>query len=191
MPSPRASAATIRPIFPQPTTPSVLPSSSKPFRRSQPPALIAASEKGSDRARARIMPIASSATPRALAPSARRISMPRRRADSRSIASTPVPLRLMTRRSEAAESTSSVIGSTPASQPTQPGRSCFKSAAVGIFPAGGMTTSKPARASRSRAGWPSDVTDRGVTRIRGIYSMTSRPSRMNTRRGKPSIAMSP
>ena len=62
---------------------------------------------------------------------------------------------------------------------------------AGIFPAGGMTISKPARVSRARAGWPSDVTDRGVTRIRGIYSMTSRPSRMKTRRGKPSTAMSP
>ncbi len=83
----------------------------------------------------------SSATPRALAPSARSTRIPRRSQAARSIESTPVPFRLMAFRSVALASTASVIFSTPASHPTQPGSRRISSSSSGDLPGVQNTTS--------------------------------------------------
>ncbi len=111
----RAKRATSLPIFPQPTSPRVRPSSSNPFSRVQLPALSSASAAAMPRAAARAWPKASSATPRALAPSARRTTTPRAWAAGRSMLSTPVPFRLMTRSRSALPRRAALTFSTPAS----------------------------------------------------------------------------
>ena len=89
----------------------------------------------------------------------------------------PVPLRLITCNSDAASITASGTGSTPASQPTQPGSRPISSWALGSFPGVQVTTSKPASVSRSNAGWPPAVNERGVMRIRGICLFPFMPCR--------------
>ena len=107
----------------------------------------------------------SSATPRALAPSARHTLMFNFFAASKSMLSRPLPLRLITRRNWADSKTFAVTGSTPANKPTQSGNNCVSSPSVGNLPAGDRTTVYPACSSFDNDAWPLCVTDLGVTSI--------------------------
>ncbi len=193
----RANRATSFPIFPQPTRPRVLPSSSMPWRRSQRPALSAASPKGIERASASSRPKASSATPRAFAPSARSTAMPRRFAASRSTLSTPVPFLLMAFRPLRGLEHPGGDLLHAGEPPEQPGTRRSSSSSSGCFPGVEKTTSWPAFLRSSRAGSPSLVSDRGVTRILPIAlplrlgTISIFPAFLNTRTGKPSFSMSP
>ena len=177
--------------------PSVLPSSSTPCRRSHPPVFIRELPKGMERIRERRRPIASSATPLALAPSARRTAIPRRLHASRSMESTPVPFLLMAFRSRASRSTFSEIFSTPATHPTQPGTSRSNSSSSGDLPGVHVQKLVP--------GLPQLVERRVPVPCQGprgdedfrhslqpfVDTMSTFPARLKTRTGKPSFSMSP
>jgi len=107
----------------------------------------------------------SSATPRALAPSALHTLMFNFLAASKSMLSRPLPLRLITRRDRADSRTFAVTGSTPARKPTQSDNNCVSSPSVGNLPAGDKTTVYPARSSLDKDTCPFCVTDLGVTSI--------------------------
>ncbi len=166
------------------------------------PLSVRASPKETERRSESMSAIVSSATPRAFAPSARSTLIPRLSQAARSIESTPVPFRLMAFRQSARASTASVIFSTPASHPAQPGHQSKQLLLVRVlFPAcrtraGGRPFSRgPGHGS------PPFVRERGVTRIFAIGSVplarpslgriSTLPARLNTRRGNPSFSMSP
>ena len=107
----------------------------------------------------------SSATPRALAPSALHTLIFNFLAASKSMLSRPLPLRLITRRARADSRTFAVTGSTPARKPTQSGNNCVSSPSVGNLPAGEKATMYPACSSFDKAACPFCVTDLGVTSI--------------------------
>ncbi|MDX1709441.1 MAG: AMP-binding protein, partial [Desulfobacterales bacterium] len=119
LPTPVARAAVLLPISPHPITPSTRLSTSLPCFRCHCPCFKFESLKGIERTRAKISPRVNSATPRALAPWARQTFIFKRLAASRSILSTPVPLRLMTFKYRELSNTFAEIGSMPARCPTQ------------------------------------------------------------------------
>ena len=91
---------------------------------------------------AKINAIDSSATPRALAPSALSTRIPSSFATPRGILSVPVPLRLITRSFVAARRTRSEIGSTPAIHPTHSGNRWSNCSSVGTRPGFAKINSK-------------------------------------------------
>src|SRR6185312_14958728 len=107
MPSRWASSATRRPILPKPTTPSVLPESSRPCdsaARGHWPAATAVLAPKTRRRSTNATPITYSATERALAPVAGMTSIRRAAQADRSMLSSPTPSRPTTLRRGAAAS---------------------------------------------------------------------------------------
>ena len=119
---------------------------------------------------ANIKATVNSATPRAFAPFARSILIPRSFATLRVILSVPVPLRLITRSFVAARKTRSEMGSTPGIYRTHPGNSWSSCSSVGTWPGLAKLSSNPAASNSPKTGSLFSVRDRGVMRTRWFIS---------------------